>query len=114
MSDGCEPAQPICLSPHFLSLRSQVRIMEGAGIINGNINGQQQQGRGFGPSPASSAVSAGSSHQQRQSFRNDVPVFLDQTFTMIENVPDHIVSWSAGGDTFIVKQVMGDILPAKK
>lgn len=38
---------------------------------------------------------------------NNVPVFLDRTFRMIESVSDDIVCWSEGGDSFIIKQVRG-------
>lgn len=36
---------------------------------------------------------------------NHIPVFLDRTFRMIENVPDDVVCWSEAGDSFIIKQV---------
>lgn len=34
-----------------------------------------------------------------------IPVFLDRTFRMVEEVPDAVVCWSTAGDSFIVKQV---------
>lgn len=36
---------------------------------------------------------------------NHIPVFLDRTFRMVENVPDDVVCWSTAGDSFIIKQV---------
>ncbi|CAM9252063.1 unnamed protein product, partial [Hapterophycus canaliculatus] len=64
---------------------------------------------------AAAGPAHGSTEQQHtQCFRNDVPVFLDQTFRMIENVPDNIVCWSRAGDSFIIKQVLifEEILPS--
>lgn len=40
-----------------------------------------------------------------------IPVFLDRTFSMIEQVPDDIVCWSTAGSSFIVKQVGARELP---
>lgn len=45
-----------------------------------------------------------SAEQDVDSFNNNVPVFLDRTFRMIENVPDDVVCWSEAGDSFIIKQ----------
>lgn len=41
---------------------------------------------------------------------NHIPVFLDRTFRMVEQVPDDIMCWSTAGDSFIIKQV-GQELP---
>ena len=48
------------------------------------------------------AVGAGVS-EQIEPF-NNIPVFLDRTYRMVENVPDDIVCWSDAGDSFIIKQ----------
>lgn len=47
----------------------------------------------------------GAAEQDVDSFNNNIPVFLDRTFRMIENVPDDVVCWSEAGDSFIIKQV---------
>lgn len=38
---------------------------------------------------------------------NHIPVFLDQTFRMVEGLPDGVVCWSEAGDSFIIKQASG-------
>lgn len=45
------------------------------------------------------------SGQMVEPFNNNIAVFLDRTFRMIEIVPDDIVSWSEAGNSFIIKQV---------
>lgn len=48
-------------------------------------------------------ASAGS--ERVEPFNNNIPLFLDRTFRMIESVSDDIISWSEAGDSFIIKQV---------
>lgn len=43
--------------------------------------------------------------QVEEPFNNNIPVFLDRTFRMVESVSDDIVCWSEAGDSFIIKQV---------
>lgn len=43
--------------------------------------------------------------ERTESFNNNIALFLDRTFRMIESVPDDIVCWSEAGDSFIIKQV---------
>lgn len=42
--------------------------------------------------------------EEMEPFNNNIPVFLDRTFRMIENVSNDIVCWSEAGDSFIIKQ----------
>ncbi|CAM9634610.1 unnamed protein product [Scytosiphon promiscuus] len=44
--------------------------------------------------------------EQMEPFNNNIPVFLDRTFRMIENISNDIVCWSEAGDSFIIKQVL--------
>lgn len=39
---------------------------------------------------------------------NHIPVFLDRTFRMIEDLPDDVLCWSEAGDSFIIKQASLD------
>lgn len=56
-------------------------------------------------SPAPVADERTTAASQEIGVFNHIPVFLDRTFRMIENVPDDIVCWSTAGDSFIIKQV---------
>lgn len=56
------------------------------------------------PEPTTAADSGANGPQQMEPFINNIPVFLDRTFRMIESVSDDIVSWSDSGDSFIIKQ----------
>ncbi|CBJ33318.1 n/a [Ectocarpus siliculosus] len=46
--------------------------------------------------------------QAEEPFNNNIPVFLDRTFRMVESVSDDIVCWSEAGDSFIIKQIHRD------
>lgn len=74
-------------------------------------NGSQQTGQDSSRvwwssslAPAAVGVAAACSQETGRAFSN-VPVFLDRTFTMIEQVPDEIMCWSRDGNSFIIKQV---------
>lgn len=55
---------------------------------------------------------AAASQEEEVGVNNHIPVFLDRTFRMIEQVPDDIVCWSTAGDSFIIKQVRAREPPA--
>lgn len=68
-------------------------------------------GSRFSLSPGAAADGAeaddpGVAEEEEDSFNNNssIPVFLDRTFRMVENVPDEVVCWSDAGDSFIIKQ----------
>lgn len=70
----------------------------------------QDSGSQTSPSPRAGGNGAGAddlgaTEQDADSFNNNIPVFLDRTFRMIENVPDDVLCWSAAGDSFMIKQV---------
>lgn len=54
------------------------------------------------------AAVAGGRSEQMETFHNDIPVFLDRTFRMIESISTDIVCWSQTGDSFIIKQARRD------
>lgn len=54
------------------------------------------------------------SAQMMEPFNNDIAVFLDRTFRMIEAVPNDIVCWSEAGDSFKIKQVRQAECQARK
>lgn len=63
-------------------------------------------------SPAAPNERMDAASQEIGAFDNHIPVFLDRTFRMIEQVPDDIVCWSTAGDSFIIKQVRAREPPA--
>ena len=77
-----------------------------------DTNHHQHEGSRRSPSPGAGADAAAEAYdvgpaQQEvvDSFNNNIPVFLDRTFRMIETLPDDVVCWSEAGDSFIIKQV---------
>lgn len=56
-------------------------------------------------SGAGDFTDAGCCLEQMEPFKNNIAVFMDQTFRMIESVPNDIVCWSEAGDSFKIKQV---------
>lgn len=52
-----------------------------------------------------SSAAACEASSEVEPFISKIPVFLERTFRLIGNTSDDIVSWSAGGDSFIIKQV---------
>lgn len=75
-----------------------------------DINHHQDAGSRRSPSPGAGRDGAGAddlgaAEHEVDSFNNNIPVFLDRTCRMIENVPDDVVCWSEAGDSFIIKQV---------
>jgi len=36
---------------------------------------------------------------------DEAPLFLQKTFQMVDTSPQHIVSWTENGDTFVVKNL---------
>ncbi len=96
---------------HFCHFHFLIRIMASD---NGNAedtsqheNGSQgSQSPGGGAAPDAEEekpVGGGVVSEQLEPF-NNIPVFLDRTYRMVENVPDDIVCWSDAGDSFIIKQ----------
>ncbi|CBJ33316.1 n/a [Ectocarpus siliculosus] len=51
-----------------------------------------------------SCAAAWEASPEIEPFNSKIPVFLERTFRLIDNTSDDIVSWSAGGDSFIIKQ----------
>lgn len=80
---------------------------------HGGSNISTSSGAGAVPPSSSADESAGEnmdaglcSEQMMEPFNNNnIAVFLDRTFKMIETVSDDIVCWSEAGDSFIIKQV---------
>lgn len=56
------------------------------------------------PTSGAGADDPGATEQDVDSFNNNIPVFLDRAFRMVENVPDDVVGWSEAGHSFIIKQ----------
>lgn len=65
--------------------------------------GSQSPGGGAAPDADEEKAAGGGVSEQLEPF-NNIPVFLDRTYRMVENVPDDIVCWSDAGDSFIIKQ----------
>lgn len=57
------------------------------------------------PAQSDESMGAGSQEIGVNNPNNHIPVFLDRTFRMVEEVPDDVVCWSTAGDSFIIKQV---------
>jgi len=66
--------------------------------------GSQSPGGGAAPLSADEEKPVGGGVSEQLEPFNNIPVFLDRTYRMVENVPDDIVSWSDAGDSFIIKQ----------
>lgn len=83
---------------------------------NADTNGQEVEEVREGAAPASAPMEEDKEQpasedetpapsQVEEPFNNNIPVFLDRTFRMVESVSDDVVCWSEAGDSFIIKQV---------
>lgn len=80
---------------------SRTPSASGSGTLPGSSGGASAQGAVGDNSMAGAPPPTGS---ERMSL-NNIPVFLEKLFTMIESASNDVVSWSEAGDSFIIKQV---------